>query len=95
MPEMVTAKPPIESEELPIAKPVGAAVKICPPTVYTDCKGVGRATVEEPIWRPEEPRETTVPETVIAEPPIESEELPMAKPVGAPVNVWPPTVKIG
>ena len=98
MPEIVTAEPPTESEELPIAKPVGAAVKVWPATVKTDCVGdaaPGRATVLLPTRRP--PLfgriEIAVPETVIADPPAERVLVPITKPapLGAAVRVCPAT----
>ena len=49
--------------------------------------------MEEPIWRPAEPRDTTVPEMVTAEPPGVREVPAIEKPVGAAVKVEPPTVK--
>jgi len=93
VPESVRAEPPTEREIPAIENPVGAAVKVWPATVKMDWGDVGvRGMVEGPIWRPEEPRETTVPEMVRAEPPTEREVPAMEKPVGAAVKVWPPTV---
>ena len=88
---MVTAEPPGVRDVPAILKPVGAAVKVWPATVKTDCGA--RATVEEPIWRPAEPRDTTVPEMVTAEPPGVREVPAIEKPVGAAVKVESPTVK--
>lgn len=78
------AEPPMAREELPMAKPEGAAVKVLPATMKTDCAdaAAGRATVLLPTTRPPlfGRMEMGVPETVIAEPPAESVLVPIAKP---------------
>ncbi len=63
------------------------------PRLVCDALAV-KGIVEEPIWRPEEPREITVPESVRAEPPTEREVPAIENPVGAAVKIWPATVKM-
>ena len=99
VPEIVTAEPPGVSRVPAIAKPVGWAVNICPPTAKTDCvadpASVPKVIVEEPICkRDEASRETSVPDMYIGLPPGVSVDPAIGKPVGAAVKVWPATVKI-
>lgn len=70
VPDIVIADPPGEIVWPLKVKPIGAAVKVCPATVNTEAAAVGgRGTVAVPICSPEGPSESTVPDSVIAEPP--------------------------
>ena len=64
-----------------------------PPSPVAEAGEPVSGMVEEPITRPEGPRETTVPEIVAAGPLGEIVVPAMTKPVGAAVKAWPPTVK--
>ena len=70
-----------------MAKPVGVAVNVLSATVKIEVIDGDRGTVEVPICKPEIPKEITVPDSVIADPPTESDWLPIANPVGAAVKV--------
>lgn len=94
VPDIVTAEPPGASDVPSMAKPVAAAAKVVPPTVNSSLGAVGNGMMVLPIWSAPLPRDTTVPEIVIGEPPGESvvPSMEMGTPEGAAVKVWPPTV---
>jgi len=54
----------------PIIKPPSPALALA--LAYADCSAGDSGTVEVPICSPAGPREITVPESVMAEPPSES-----------------------
>ena len=53
-----------------------------------------RGVVDNPTRRPDRPREIIVSEIVTAEPSCKSVVLPIAKPAGFAVIVWPATAKV-
>lgn len=61
------------------------------PTSAVSCAGV-RGIVEEPSCKPEGPNDTAVPESVTADPPIDTLWPSSPNAVGFAVKVWPATV---
>ena len=72
VPDMVIADPPGDTFCPPMAKPVEAAVNVCPATVKTEAAAADNSgTVEVPICSPDGPSESKVPDRVIADPPCD------------------------
>ena len=98
LPANVTAGPPGKTLWPPIAKPVGAAVRVRDPTFKTDMGAEGGRGVALPLTisdLPPEGREKVLPANVTAGPPGRTLWPPIAKPAGAGVIVWPATARIG
>ena len=96
VPPMVISLPPADMIVPSTEKPAGAAVKVSPPTVKTDCVVCESVVVLLPIISlPDGPRLIEVPSIVNPAPPAESVVPSIEKAEGLAVNVWLPTVKMG